>query len=71
MVEHALQRLRVQHLKEQTANTARHHAHQVGMHHADRRIFGKQRVIRRWLRFLTRRAVIEDTAHLIDQFEPQ
>jgi len=67
MVEHPLQRMRVEHLQQKPAHAARHHAHQIGVDHTDRRIFLEQGLIRRGDGLLSVLRVVEHAAHLINE----
>ena len=71
MVEHALQRMRMQHLQQQAADPADHHRHDIGMDHPDRRVPGEQCLVRRRDRLLPTLDVVEYAAHLLDELEAQ
>ncbi len=67
MVEHALQRMRVEHLQQQAANAADHHPHHIGMDQPDWRIAFEQRLVAGRDRLLAALDVVEDGAHAADQ----
>ena len=64
MVEYTLQCVRMQHLQQQAANTADHHAHHVGMNHTDRGVAFEQRFVGGRDRLLTRLRIVEYRAYL-------
>ncbi len=67
MVEHALQRMRVEHLQQQAANAPHHHPHHIGMDQADRRIAFEQRLVAGRHRLLAAFDIVEHRAHAADQ----
>ena len=67
MVEHTLQGVGVQHLQQQTADPANHHADRIGMDHADRRISWVICLVRRWNRLLAVFRIVEHRADPVDQ----
>ncbi len=71
MIEHALQRVGVEHLQQQRAHPAGHHPDDIGVHLADRGIAFKQRVVRRRGWCLALACVVKHPAHLRNQFEAQ
>ena len=71
MVEHALQRMRMQHLQQQTADPADHHRHDIRMHHPDRRILREQGLVGHGHRGFASIHVVEHAAHLLDELETQ
>ena len=71
MIEHALQRVGVEHLQQQRAHPAGHHADDIGVHLPDRRIAFKQRVVRRGCGSLSLARIVKHPAHLGNQFEAQ
>ncbi len=62
-VEHALQRMRVEHLQEQTADTAHHHPDNIGMDHAYRAVPLEQRFVGTGARRGIGIAFVEGRAH--------
>ena len=71
MIEHALQRVGVEHLKQQRAHPAGHHPDDIGMHQPDRRVAFEQRLIRGRSRRLAFRGIMKHAAHLRDELQTQ
>ena len=66
MIEHTLQRVRVQHLQQQRPYAPDHHRNRIGMDQADRGILREIGVVRRGLWRLAAVAFVEHRAHAID-----
>ena len=71
MVEHALQRVGMEHLQQQGADPAGHHSDKIGMNQADRGVAGEQRRVRRRGGGLSGAGIMEHAAHPLDEAETQ
>jgi hypothetical protein len=71
MVEHALQRVGMQHLQQQPAYPAHHHADDIGMDHADRAVLLEHGLPRWRHRLFPALRIVEHRAHPADKGEAQ
>jgi len=71
MIQHPLQRVRVEHLQQQRAHPAGHHPDDIGVHQPDRGIAREQRIVRRRGRRLPLAHIVKHPAHLRHQFQTQ